>query len=83
MIERTFVMIKPDHADFVYEICNELGKLGQLVVLSKIDSVPLEVIQDHYIHHKGKSYFDYMTNSFVGRAVYVAVIQPGFPGNGY
>jgi len=72
-MERTFIMIKPDHVGLANKILEELDGLGERATSVKVEGVPREVIQEHYAGHKGKPYFGYMTESFVGRDVVIAI----------
>ena len=42
---------------------------------AEVLKVPRGVIQEHYSPHKDKSFFGYMTESFVGRSVVLAVYE--------
>ena len=72
-MERTFIMVKPGHVDLADRILDELDAFGSKVASVKVEGVPREVIEDHYAGHRGKYYFDYMTESFVGRDVVIAI----------
>jgi nucleoside-diphosphate kinase len=75
MIERTFIMVKPDHYDLADLILKDLDMHGNRVQTARVESVPREVIEEHYAAHRGKYYFGYMTDSFVGRPVVLAVYE--------
>jgi len=75
MLERTLTLIKPDHIDRTDEILAELDQDGKRIATVTVDSVPREVIEDHYVPHKNKPFFGYMTDSFVGRPVIIALYE--------
>jgi len=75
VLEKTLVMIKPDHADSAVEILGELDNYGRRLITRRVEAVPQEVIEAHYSVHKGKSFFDYMTKYFAGKDVVIAVYQ--------
>ena len=72
-MESTLVMIKPDHYEFADEIILQLDFNAIRSKIGRVDSIPREVIQEHYLPHKGKSFYDYMTEYFVGKPTVVAV----------
>jgi nucleoside-diphosphate kinase len=75
MLEQSFVIIKPDHIDSAVEILGELDNYGRRLITRRVKAVPQEVIEAHYSVHQGKSFFDYMTSSFIGKEVVIAVYQ--------
>ena len=75
MAEKTLIMIKPDHVQVAYRILDELDDYGTRGRCTRIDSVPLDVIARHYVVHQGKSFYDRLIDSFVGRAVVVAIYE--------
>jgi nucleoside-diphosphate kinase len=75
MVEQTLVLIKPDHVDLADIILAELDSHARRVRTARVESIPLEVVEDHYAVHRGRSYFGYMTASFAGRRTVVAVYE--------
>ncbi len=76
MPEKTLIMIKPDHVDLADMILSELDKWdAKRIRTARVESVPQEVIEAHYAPHVGKSFFGYMTQSFIGRPVVIAVYE--------
>lgn len=59
MIERTFVMLKPDAVQraLVGEIVARLERKGLKPVAMKFMRLPKELAERHYSEHKGKSFF--------------------------
>ena len=75
MVERALVLIKPDHVEFADEILRELDNHGSRAATSRVFSVPGNVIRAHYSPHNGKPFFGYMTGSFIGKPVVLAVYK--------
>ncbi|KYK25616.1 hypothetical protein AYK26_05755 [Euryarchaeota archaeon SM23-78] len=75
MKEQTLVFIKPDHVKLADKILEELDELGTRLQTVKVDCVPKQVIENHYAIHKGKSFYDYLVGSFVGRPIVLAVYE--------
>jgi nucleoside-diphosphate kinase len=59
MIERTFVMLKPDaiQRGLMGEIVERLEARGFKPVAMKLMHIPKELAERHYAEHKGKSFF--------------------------
>ena len=74
-MEKTFIMIKPWSVKDAKEILIELDDYGIRTRHTSVETVPREVIQSHYAQHRGKPFFDYMTESFVGKPVEIAVYE--------
>ncbi|OPY34538.1 MAG: Nucleoside diphosphate kinase [Methanomassiliicoccales archaeon PtaU1.Bin124] len=68
MIERTFVMLKPDAVQrgLMGDIVARLERKGYKPVAMKLMHIPRELAERHYGEHKGKSFFmgliDYITS---------------------
>jgi nucleoside-diphosphate kinase len=68
MIERTFVMLKPDAVQrgLAGEILSRLELKGLKPVAMKLMKIPRELAERHYGEHRGKSFFpgliDYITS---------------------
>ncbi|MDH7509135.1 MAG: nucleoside-diphosphate kinase [Methanomassiliicoccales archaeon] len=68
MIERTFVMLKPDaiQRGLIGTIISRLEARGFKPVAMKFMRIPRELAERHYAEHKGKSFFpgliDYITS---------------------
>lgn len=69
MIERSFVMIKPDgvHRGLIGEIISRFERRGIKIVAAKMMRIQKELAERHYSEHKGKSFFEglveYVTSS--------------------
>jgi len=75
MLEKTFILIKPKYVGLANEILEQLDIYGKRIITAKIDAVPKNIIEDHYSPHKGKSFFKYMTESFAGKSVVIAIYE--------
>lgn len=75
MIEYAFVLIKPDHVDIADNILNELDDYGTRRKTIKVDSVPREIIENHYSHNWEKFFFEYMADYFIGKPVVIAIYE--------
>jgi len=73
MIERTFVMIKPDGVQrrLVGKIIERFERAGIKIVAMKFLSVSKELAEKHYAIHKGKPFYDglieYITSGVIDR----------------
>ncbi len=69
MLERTYVMVKPDgvQRNLVGEITSRLEKKGLKIVGLKMLQITRELAERHYEEHRGKSFFEplvaYITSS--------------------
>ncbi|HVO77328.1 MAG TPA: nucleoside-diphosphate kinase [Methanomassiliicoccales archaeon] len=59
MIERTFVMLKPDavHRGLISEIVGRFERKGLKPIAIKMMRLPKELAERHYAEHKGKGFF--------------------------
>jgi nucleoside-diphosphate kinase len=68
VIERTFVMLKPDAVQrgLMGEIVGRLERKGYKAIAMKYMRIPRELAERHYGEHKGKGFFngliDYITS---------------------
>ena len=74
-LERSLVFIKPDHIIYADEILSDLDNYGSRIETARVDSIPREVIELHDINHMGKSFFEYMIGSYIGKSITLAVYQ--------
>lgn len=79
MAERTFVMIKPtsiEHSGEIFDRLNMiLGPKVERTHYAEIEEVPLSVIQEHYVEHKERDFYGYMTEWYEGQKVAIAVFE--------
>ena len=74
-LERSLVFVKPPHTPLADVILNELDQYGHRMTTSRVDSVPKETIEEHYSIHRGKDFYQYMCDFFVGKSIVLAVYQ--------
>lgn len=60
VVERTFIMIKPDGVQrgLIGEIISRFEKKGLKLVAAKFQQLTLEQAEKHYAEHKGKSFYE-------------------------
>ena len=78
MIERTFVMVKPDGVQrgLVGEVVSRFEKRGIKVCAMKMMKIPKELAERHYGEHKGKSFYDSLV-SFITSGPVVCMVLEG------
>ena len=74
-VEKTLIIIKPDHFHLADIILKELDKYGKRVKTARIYAVPKELVEQHYSVHKGKMFYEWLIDSFAGRPVVIAVYE--------
>ena len=77
MIERTFVMIKPDGVQrgLVGEIVSRFERRGIKVCAMKMMRIPKELAERHYGEHKGKSFYDGLVSFITSDPVVCMVLE--------
>jgi nucleoside-diphosphate kinase len=68
-------MIKPDHVNLAEQILGILDQYGRRTMQGRVDSVTKELIEYHYTDHRGRPYFPWMAEHFVGRPAVPAVYE--------
>ncbi len=78
MIERTFVMVKPDGVQrgLVGEVVSRFEKRGIKVCAMKMMKIPKELAERHYAEHKGKSFYDGLV-AFITSGPVVCMVLEG------
>ena len=78
MIERTFVMVKPDGVQrgLVGEVVSRIEKRGIKVCAMKMMKIPKELAERHYGEHKGKSFYDGLV-AFITSGPVVCMVLEG------
>ncbi|GFN35578.1 nucleoside-diphosphate kinase [Tepidimicrobium xylanilyticum] len=59
-MERTFIMIKPDGVErkLLGEIISRIEKKGFRIIRAKLFQPDRELVEEHYIEHKDKPFFE-------------------------
>lgn len=78
MIERTFVMVKPDgiQRGLVGEVVARFERRGMKICAMKMIKIPKELAERHYAEHKGKSFYEPLL-SFITSGPVVCMILEG------
>lgn len=74
-IERTLVIIKPEHIDCTDAIFAELDTLAQRIATARVDSVPLEIAKQHCAPHIGRDYYDWLIKQLAGNPAIPAIYE--------
>lgn len=74
-MEQTFIIVKPEWVHLAQEILNELDNYGTRIKTSKIDSIPLNVVENHYSAHKEKVIYPWLLKEFVNKPVVIAIYE--------
>lgn len=77
-MEKSFVMIKPDGVDrkLVGEIISRIEKKGFDILDIKMIKPAPDIVENHYIEHKGKPFFEELV-SFILEGPVVGIIVEG------
>jgi len=77
MIERTFVMIKPDGVNrgLAGEIVSRFESRGIKICAMKMMRIQKELAERHYAEHKGKSFFDPLLGYITSGPVICMVLE--------
>ncbi len=77
MIERTFIMLKPDavRRGLVGEILAEFERKGFKIVALKMLLLSKEMAEEHYAEHKGKDFYEPLLEFITSAPVVAAVIE--------
>ncbi len=77
MMERTFVMIKPDAVQrgLIGEIIARLERKGLKIVALKMLHVSKDLAENHYAEHKGKSFFENLVDYITSAPVVAMVVE--------
>jgi nucleoside-diphosphate kinase len=75
MPESSFVMIKPHAIEWGNEILGELDRYFERTRSGFVLNVPKQIIENHYSVHRGKPFFEYMLEEFIGSSVKIALYE--------
>lgn len=77
MIERTFVMIKPDGVQrgLIGKIIERFESRGMKVCGLKMLRIPRELAERHYAEHKGKTFYEPLLSYIVSGPVVCMVLE--------
>ncbi len=77
MIEKTFMMIKPDGVErgIVGKIVQRLEERGLKICAMKMMKIPRELAERHYQEHKGKGFYDPLLDYITSGPVVCMVLE--------
>lgn len=77
MIERTFIMIKPDgvRRNLIGEICARIEKSGFRIAAMKMIRVDKALAEKHYAEHVGKPFYNDLVNYITSLHVVPMVVE--------
>jgi len=78
MIERTFVMVKPDGVmrGVVGDVVGRFEARGFKIIAMKMMKIPRELAQRHYEEHEGKAFYDSLL-SYISSGPVVCMVLEG------
>ena len=74
-VERTLVIIKPEHVHLADKILEELDNHGKRIKTAKIKAVPKKTIEQHYAMLKGKSVYGWLITEFIDKPAVIAIYE--------
>lgn len=77
MMERTFLMIKPDavQRNLVGEIISRIERKGLKLVGAKLMTVPQSLAEEHYAEHVEKPFYGKLISFITSAPVFVMVVE--------
>ena len=77
MIERTFVMVKPDGVErgLVGKVLDRFEARGMKICALKLMRIPRELAERHYAEHKGKSFYEPLLSYITSGPVVCMVLE--------
>lgn len=79
-MERTFIMIKPDGVErrLMGEIIGRIEKKGFKITKAQLMKPARELLEEHYVEHKEKPFFDELVESISGKTVMAIEVEGDF-----
>lgn len=77
MMEKTFLMVKPDGVQrgLIGEIVSRFERKGFQLVGAKLMQIPTSVAEQHYGEHKGKPFYDELVSFITSGPVFAMIWQ--------
>jgi nucleoside-diphosphate kinase len=77
VMERTFVMIKPDGVDrgLVGEIISRIENKGLKLLNLKLICASSDILENHYMEHRNKPFFQDLVDSMKDKSVLAMVVE--------
>ena len=76
-MERTLVIIKPDgvRRGLIGQVITRYEQKGFKIIAGKLMMTNRETIEEHYIEHKGKSFYEELIQYFLEGLIFVMVVE--------
>lgn len=76
-MEKTFIMIKPDGVKrgLMGEVISKIEKKGYKILRAKLFKPREELVKEHYIEHKEKSFYKELVMSIAGKNVMAMEVE--------
>jgi len=76
-IEQTFVIIKPEAVErkLIGEILARFERKGLEIKRLAVTNITKEVAEEHYAHHRDKSFFPHLIDATTGGPVVLAILE--------
>ncbi|HZK33605.1 MAG TPA: nucleoside-diphosphate kinase [Tissierellaceae bacterium] len=76
-MEKTFIMIKPDGVKrgLMGEVISKIEKKGYKILRAKLFKPSEELVKEHYIEHKEKSFYKELVTSIAGKNVMAMEVE--------
>jgi len=74
-IERTVLIVKPEHLHIGEIILGELDEVGKRIVTVRVDDVPEDMARKHYEPLKDRFYYEWLVDSFKGKSILLTLYE--------
>ncbi len=76
-MNRTLVIVKPDGVErsLVGEIISRFEKKGLKIVAGRLETIPKELAEKHYLEHAGKSFYSELVTFITRSPAFVMVLE--------
>lgn len=76
-MEKTFVMIKPDGVErgLIGEIISRIENKGLKLLQLKLIEASSDILENHYIEHRDKPFFQTLVNSMKNKPVLTMIVE--------
>lgn len=76
-MEKTFIMIKPDGIErrLMGEIIGRIEKKGFRITKAELKNPTRELVEDHYVEHKEKPFFEELVEYISGKTVMAMEVE--------
>lgn len=76
-MERTLVIIKPDGVKrgLIGQVITRYEQKGFRIIAGKLMRADRETVEQHYIEHKGKPFYEDLINYFLEGVIFVMVVE--------